>query len=285
MLIRRSSAKHLTGEDLVAIDGGYLTGRRRARVYGHLATCPACQARVREDREFTEMLRRRLRARIDPAMEAEMIARVLAEAARRRQRRRFRGPLLVGAMTMLVLFMMTALPSVSEADSLLGDFVRFGQIEIKKRFEDPKPLAVPTTPVIDVDLSALPFDPVLPATLPLGYQLVATELASDEVVNLYFENSEGDSLMLSEGPNIPGAIVVPPDQGDWSTMVGDTPVLVTADPRPDVTDAVGWERDGIVFVLMAVDEPSGGLPVADALAIVETIIPLQDRIVKGVESR
>jgi hypothetical protein len=281
VLIRRSSDKHLTGEDLVAIDGGYLTGRRRERVYGHLATCLACQAREREDREFTEMLRQQLRARIDPVMEAEMIARVLAEAARRRQRRRFRGPLLVGAMTMLVLFIMTALPSVSEADSLLGDFVRFGQIEIKERFEDPYPLAVPTTPVIDVDLSALPFDPVLPATLPLGYRLVATELASDDVVNLYFENSEGDSLMLSEGPNIPGAIVVPPDQGDWTTMVGDTPVLVTADPRLDVTGAVVWEEYGIVFVLMTIDEPSGGLPVRDARKIVEVIIVTQHEAVEG----
>lgn len=281
MLIRRTRSKHLTGEDLVAIDGGYLTGRRRERVYGHLATCQACQARVRKDREFTELLRRQLRARIDPAMEAAMIERVLAEAARRRQRRRFRGPLLVGAMTMLALFLMTALPSVSEADSLLGDFVRFGQIEIKERFEDPKPLAVPAAPVINIDLSALPFDPVMPATLPLGYRLVATELASDDVVNLYFENSEGDSLMLSEGPNIPGAIVVPPDQGDWTTMVGDTPVLVTADPRLDVTGAVGWEEYGIVFVLMTIDEPSGGLPVRDARKIVEAIIVTQSGAVEG----
>ncbi len=163
-------------------------------------------------------------------------ASTLAAAARRRRRRaRIVRPLFVAAITVLVLFKMTVLPSVSDTDSLLGDFVRFRNIDRKEQFEDPKPLAVPAAPVIDVDVSALPFDPVLPATLPLGYRLVASELPSDYTLNLFFEHSDGSSFMLLESPAKPGAFVLPPDGGDWATGVDNSPVLVTADPRPHRT--------------------------------------------------
>lgn len=275
MLSRRRTRAHLTGEDLVAVEGGYLTGRRRERVYRHLVTCQACQARLRENHELNELIRRHVRPAFDPASRAALLARLEEEAARRR-RPRFWRPLLVSAVTVLILLVATLLPGVSEADSLLGDFVRFGEIKVKERFADPQPLTVPTRSAPESASLDLDFEPFEPGDLPLGYAFVARKVPKPDTLELYFENADGDSLMLTQGPTRAGMVGVPPNAGDWATSIDGAPVLVTADPRPDVTGAVGWERHGIVFVLMTINEPPGGLPVSDALAIVLAIITAQD---------
>lgn len=278
MLIQRTATTHLAGEDLVAVQGGYLTGRRRERVECHLATCVHCRQRLADYREVDRLVRRQPRLAVDPAKKAALFARLREESARP-ARPWFWRPFLGCAMAVLVLIAVTSWPGISEAGSLLGDFVRFGEIKVKERFEDPQPLAVPTASMTDSPIPDLRFDPFEPGDLPLGYALVAGESPKPDTLALYFENAVGDTFMLTQGPTKPGLIVVPPNAGDWATSIGGSPILVTSDPRPDVTGAVAWERHGIVFMLMTVDEPSGGLPVSNALAIVQAIITAHDEAV------
>lgn len=277
MIRRRARSHHLRGEDLIAVEDGYLTGRRRERVYGHLATCQACQARLREYREVGELIRRRSpRPAADPDRRAALMAQIQARAARRRWPWFWR-PLLVSAVTVLVLIATTVLPSVSEADSLLGDFVRFGQIEVKESFEEPKPLAVPTlTSGISTSMPDSAFSIVEPATLPLGFEIAAREAPTPLLFTLYFQNDAGDSLMLNQEPAKTGRATIDSKEPADIVTFHDRSVLLVGDPRPGIVSAMFWDRDGIGFGLLVVDEPSGGLLRQDALAIVDAIMVAQD---------
>ncbi len=269
----------LNEHDLLAYADGELRGARLEYVDAHLRVCVPCQSWLKEFEHLRHLFQTSTQVSADPMRRAAVLASLSQGTSRRRQPWLPPRLAVVGLVTALLLAI--AFPLASDADTLLGDFVRFGEIKIKERFEDPQPLAVPANPADGRADAPVIFNAVELASLPLGYALASSEAPRPDRLILYFENGDGASFLLRQGPTKPDTVVVPPGGGDWATSVEGTSVLITADPRPGVTGAVAWERHGVVFILMTIDEPSGGLPVSHALTIVEAVIAAQNQAMEG----
>jgi hypothetical protein len=82
--------------------------------------------------------------------------------------------------------------------------------------------------------------------------------------------------MLNQEPVNAGYATVDSNSPGDIVILHDTSVLLVGDPRLGIVSAMFWERNGVGFGLLVVDEPSGGLLRQDALAIVDAIMGEQD---------
>lgn len=260
----------VTNEDLIAYDDGYLAGGRRELVEAHLATgCPSCQRRLAEFREVTRIIQRSA-PEIDPRRVQRVrrgVRRKLNQNPRDHRMARMVRPMLASvALGLLIL----AFAPVSNAGTLLGEFVRFGKVV-------PLPSGIggsntAITPVATAPPGVgLSFAGVEPDVLPLALVRTERSVPNPERLAVVYRNESGLEITVIQIPATPGALVMDPDNGTFVVPIGSMNVLVLPGPWPESALALFWERDGVAFS-MSVTEATGLFPLADAIQVASALI-------------
>lgn len=256
----------VTDEDLIAYDDGYLAGGRRELVEAHLVTgCPSCRRRLAEFREVTRIIQEST-----PPVNPRQVQRVrqgvrrgITQEPRDNRMARLVRPLaMVGALGLLVL---TLAPGVSDAGSLLGDFVQFRPV-------------VPFGPGVAVKHVAtappgigLSFAGVEPDVLPLDLVRAERSVPNPERLEVLYRNGSGLEITVTQIPAKPGALVMDPDNGTYVVLIEGTNVLVLPGPWPESALAMFWEQDEVAFS-MSVTAARGQFSLSEAIQVVTALV-------------
>ena len=256
-------------EDLVAYVDNYLTGGRRELVEAHLQVrCASCQGRLDDFRAVDEILLATAPV-VDVQQSRQELRRWLDTIdTNQPPRRSLRQIAVVAALSLLSLIFW---PRVLDAGSLVGDFIEFGEVQVRR---------IPGVPAEGVPVKGvatapegltLTFRGLEPADLPIELVQVERSVPSTDRLELLFRNQTGLAILLTQSPASQPAITIAPTGSGYVVPIASTEVLVLPDPWPESVAAMFWENDGIVFELL-VTESWGGLSLADATHIVTTLL-------------
>lgn len=274
-------------EELVAYLDGYLAGGRRELVDAHARVCPSCRERIAMFREVDQLVREAVGPpRDDPVARARLRARLAAEARPRGHPRLLprvpRGllprasPWVTVPLAALLLALLV-LPLSSRAGWPLGDVVHVGPFRSERAAPtDGAPVVLRGVATPQVPSLEPGFRSVEPASLPQGLARAERSVPAAGRVELAYRSPTGLALHLAEVPAAGASVKVAPSPGQGTAVVGDTAVFWLGDPRPGTVSALFWERGGVFFELLVIESSAGGLPLADALAIVEAVVAAQD---------
>lgn len=263
----------LSEHDLLLYTEGALRGARLEYVEIHVGVCAACQAWLQQFDDLGQLFQVSTPVSADPVRRATLLAHL---NGLKRSRPPLASPQRPAAIVVLVaVFLLIAVPATTNANGFLGRYVRIGAIEIKESLDKPERLSVPTT-IARSAAQPLAFPAVEPVTLPLGYTMVVREALAPRRLDTYFRDPNGYALQLSQEPASGGGVVVDSKSSEQVIVVRDTGVLYIGDHRLGVVSALFWEREGIGFGLVVVDEPAGGLQLHDAVRIVDAVMAAQD---------
>lgn len=273
--MRRVGPRHASGEDLVAYADGYLAGRRREIVEGHLRACPRCQDRLRGFAEVARIVQRGAPLVDDPAGRAALHARLAAEDRRAAPpRRRATGKILVAAASLVLAVALLASPLASEAGFPFGRFLRFGPVVDERdpgdgqRLEDVAPASV-----VGLEPS---FAGVEPDQLPLGLRRVARSVPEPGRLELLYQSPAGLAVLLTQTP-VNGSVVEMDPFGVQETIeVRGTPVLQLEGAGSGAVAGLYWERREVVFELLVTEAPPEWLRPSEATRLVEALMAAQD---------
>jgi hypothetical protein len=256
-------------EDLVAYADDYLTGGRRELVEAHLQVrCPSCRRRLDDFRAVDEILLTTSPV-VDMQRSQQELRRWLdAVDTSKSPRRSLR---LIGVVAALSLLSVIFWPGALDADSLVGEFLHFGQVQVR-RIPGMPAEGVPVKHVATAQAElTLTFPGIEPTDLPNDLIQVERSVPSADRLELLFRNQSGLAILLTQSPADGSTITVAPTSHGYFVPIANTDVLVLPDPWPESVSAMIWEHDGVVFELL-VTESWGGLPLADATAIVMALL-------------
>lgn len=265
----------LPTEDLVAYADGELPAPRREFVAAHLRDCPACRQRLADFREVDRLLRAASPPLDDPAGRAALRARLAVEATRHSRPPRSRRVLVAVPLLLALLIVSGIVSSRTEADWRHV----FRLATPPGRATAPAGQAPPGTRVTGVQPATpgagpVAFPAVEPARLPFGLALAGQSTPHPERRELLYRSPDGLVIRLVQVP-ARGPLDLPDGQ-DRTITVGDTAVRWLRDPRPGAVSGLLWERRGVVFELLVLAAPAGGLPLEDARQIAAALMTAQE---------
>lgn len=276
--MHRPGTRHASGEDLVAYADGYLAGRRRAAVEGHLRACPRCRARLRAFQEVDRLVREGVAPVDDPGVLAALRARMEAgDPARPGSRHRPAAAL----VPLVLLLAVLAWPLASAAGFPLGELLRFGPVP-SQRGQGGEGAVVEVTGVTSPGAGDhnLAFRAVEPGRLPLALERVERSVPEAGRLELLYRSENGLAVLLAQTRVGDAVVALDPRWAGEVIIVGGTEVLVLPDPRPGLVAGLVWARAGVAFELLVTEPPPQGLAAADAAGIVEALAAAQDAATK-----
>lgn len=252
----------MSAEDLLLYVDGVLGGARGELAEAHLRACPTCRRWMADFAQAERLLRDGSPPIDDPNGRAALRARLLREAGRGRRHPR---PLPVAAAILLALLLVgLTLPAPLGARPGLGRFVRFAG-------GPGRPTAIVGAVPIPGSPAVLPFVTRQPAALPLGLRLLGRATPGGERLDLDYRNDRGLVVRLGQ-ERIEDVDFTLETRRGRLVVIGTTEVLWQPDPWPESVAALTWEDRGVLYNLVVLESPAGGLPFSDARQIVEALV-------------
>lgn len=258
-------------EDLVHYADGDLAGGKRELVEAHLRLCPVCRRWMADFEDTGRLLREASPPIDDPVGRAQLMARIAVEAGRRSQPRLPRIALTLAVLlALLIVGTMTTTPAQARVSiERFFQFVRPSGGALLSELPTPPP--APAMQPGLVGPASLPFSPRESPTLPLGLTLVDRQVVPASRLELRYRNARGLVVVLTQQRIQDVTYTLTYNKGGVIVIEG-VEVFVQTDPRPDSVAALTWEEQAVISSLIVLDNPSGGLPLADARQIVEALL-------------